>query len=270
MHAKDLPAMSLTMNTPRAMLLAIATLLCLPVTAKAWGPEAHRLVATLAERQLSAAARAEVRRLLALEPGATLASISTEADDTRTALTARWHYVNLARDAGCRYAAGRDCPDGQCAVAAIETQIGVLGSAASDLERLQALKYVVHRVADLHQPLHAAFADDRGGNRYQVQAFGRGTNLHMVWDLGLIDHWPGGAKALRAEVAALRTAPRPSAAAEWAAESCRVASAPDFYPSDRRVEAGYLTRWQRTVRMRIALAGHRLAGVLNRTFEPRR
>ena len=262
--------MRLTNNTLCAMLLAIATSLCCPATAQAWGPEAHRLVATLAERQLSGAAAGEVRRLLALEPGATLASISTEADDNRTALTARWHYVNLARDAGCRYDAARDCADGHCAVAAIETQLGVLRSAASDLERLQALKYVVHLVADLHQPLHAAFADDRGGNRYQVQAFGRGTNLHMVWDLGLIDHWPGGAKALRAEAAALRGAPAPSAPAEWAAESCRVASAPDFYPSDRRVEGGYLARWQRTVLMRVALAAHRLAGVLNRTLEPRR
>ena len=262
--------MNLTMHTSRAMLLAISTLICCPFNVQAWGPQAHRLVATLAERQLSRAAAEEVRRLLALEPGATLASIATEADDTRTATTARWHYVNLARDGGCRYDAARDCPDGQCAVAAIETQIDVLRSAASDSERLQALKYVVHLVADLHQPLHAAFADDRGGNRYQVQAFGSGTNLHMVWDLGLIDHWPGGAKALRAEVAALRVAPSPSAPAEWAAESCRVASAPDFYPADRRVESGYLARWQRTVRMRIALAAQRLAGVLNRTLEPRR
>jgi len=254
------------MNISWTVLLALAISLCCPVTARAWGPEAHRLVAALAERQLSGAATDAVRRLLALEPGATLASISTAADDTRTAVTARWHYVNLTRDGGCRYVAARDCADGQCVVAAIEAQIAVLGSAAPDLDRLQALKYIVHLVADLHQPLHAAFADDRGGNRYQVQAFGKGSNLHMVWDLGLVDHWPGGPKALRVEVAALRVSPAPSSPPDWAAESCRVASAPDFYPSDRRVEGAYLTRWQGTLRMRVALAAHRLAGVLERTL----
>ena len=83
----------------------------------------------------------EVDPLLALEPGATLASISTWADDTRTPSTAAWHYVNLPRDSGCRYDAARDCPDGQCVVAAIERQHKVLMSTAPDVDRLKALKY---------------------------------------------------------------------------------------------------------------------------------
>ena len=258
-----------TRITP-ALLLAFAILVGCVDTALAWGPEPHRLVGALAERQLHGAAQAEVGRLLALQPGATLASISTEADETRTPATARWHYVNLARDGGCRYVAARDCPDGLCVVAAIERQTALLASTAPDAERLEALKQVVHLVADLHQPLHAAFADDRGGNRYQVQAFGSGTNLHMVWDVGLFEHWPGGARALRAEAAALRVSPAPSAPPDWAAESCRIASAPGFYPADRRVEADYVMRWKRTVETRIALAAHRLAGILNRTLGSRR
>jgi len=67
------------------------------------------------------------------------------------------------------------------------------------------LKYVVHLVADVHQPLHAGFADDRGGNRFQVQSLGRGTNLHAVWDVDLVDSWPGGTTAL---LAALKAASR--------------------------------------------------------------
>lgn len=251
-------------------MLPLLTLACCPVTAVAWGPEAHRLVALLAERQLTVASRAEVHRLLSLQPGATLVSISTEADDTRTAATAPWHYVNLARDADCRYDAARDCVGGQCVVSAIGAQIGVLSSAASDADRLQALKYLVHFVADLHQPLHAAFADDRGGNRYQVQAFGVGTNLHAVWDIGLIENWPGGSVALKAEVQTLRVSPVPSAPPDWAAESCRVASAPEFYPSDRRVGPDYVKRWKRTVLSRLVLAAHRLADILNANLAVKR
>ena len=130
---------------------------------------------------------------------ASLASISTCADDNRTPVTAPWHYVNLPRDGTCRYEAERDCVSESCVVAAIERQAAVLASSASDEARLSALKYVVHFVADVHQPLHAGFADDRGGNTYQLQAFGRGTNLHAVWDtalIQLIQQWPGGAGGL--------------------------------------------------------------------------
>ena len=253
-----------------AVLVPLLTLACHPLTATAWGPEAHRLVAALAERQLTVASKAEVQRLLALQPGATLVSISTEADGTRTAATAPWHYVNLARDADCRYDAARDCVGGQCAVSAIETQIGVLSSSASEADRLQALKYLVHLVADLHQPLHAAFADDRGGNRYQVQAFGAGTNLHAVWDVGLVENWPGGPVALRTEAAMLRVSPVPSGPSDWAAESCRVASAPAFYPSDRTIGSDYVKRWKGTVLSRLVLAARRLAGILNANLEVKR
>lgn len=55
---------------------------------------------------------------------------------------------------------------------------------AADDMRLSDLRYVVHLVADVHQPLDARYADDRGGNTYQLQAFGRCTNLHALWDTG--------------------------------------------------------------------------------------
>ena len=59
-------------------------------------------------------------------------------------------------------------------------------SLAPDEQRLKAMKYLVHLVGDVHQPLHAAYLDDKGGNTYQLQAFMRGSNLHAAWDTGLI------------------------------------------------------------------------------------
>jgi len=252
------------------MVVSLMGFACFAGPAVAWGPDAHRLVAALAERDLAVVPRAEIKRLLALEPGATLDSISNEADDTRTAITAPWHYVNLPRDANCRYAPARDCVGGQCVVGAIEAQTQVLASSAGDAERLLALKYLVHLIADVHQPLHAAFGDDRGGNRYQLQAFGIGTNLHALWDGGLIENWPGGLKALRVEVATRRLSPVASIPAEWAAESCRIVSTPDFYPVDRSIGSEYAKRWRRTVVDRLVLAGQRLAAILNASLDPKR
>lgn len=84
----------------------------------AWGKEGHQVVANLAATQLTAKARAEVDRLLALEPGAILQTISTWADEHRNPQTASWHYVNFPRDT-CAYDAARDCPDGNCVVGVI-------------------------------------------------------------------------------------------------------------------------------------------------------
>jgi hypothetical protein len=145
-------------------------LAALPIPAGAWGSQGHQVVANLAQAQLSAKAKREVDRLLFLEPGQTLASISTWADEHRSPATAAWHYVNFPKNS-CAYSADRDCPDGQCVVAAIDRHRDILASTAADEVRLRALKYLVHLVADVHQPLHAGYGEDRGGNSYQLQAF---------------------------------------------------------------------------------------------------
>jgi hypothetical protein len=155
--------------------------LCLPLQALSWGAEGHQVIAKLAESQLTPKAFSEVNRLLAMEPDATLASISTWADEHRNPATAPWHYVNFPRG-DCTYVPERDCPDGKCVVGAINKQVVILRSNAPDDKKLLALKYVVHFVGDVHQPLHAGYGDDRGGNTYQLQAFMRGSNLHAVWD----------------------------------------------------------------------------------------
>ncbi len=238
-----------------------------PLPALAWGAEGHHMIAAEAQQLLTPAARAQVDKLLALEPGATLVSISTWADETRSRETAGWHYVNFPRDAGCVYVAPRDCRDGDCVVGAIERQEAVLASQASDAEKLVALKYLVHFVGDVHQPLHAGYADDKGGNAFQVRFEGRGTNLHAVWDSGLIRAWPGGADALLAAVGAgAAKAADASTPAEWAEESCRIVAAAGFYPSGRGVDAAYAERMDPMLVGRMAAAASRLAALLNATL----
>lgn len=238
----------------------------LPLTAQAWGTQGHQVVANLAQAQLSGPARREVERLLALEPGETLASISTWADEHRSPQTAAWHYVNFPRDS-CSFEPARDCPDGKCVVHAIDRQLQTLTSQAPDAKRLVALKYLVHLVADVHQPLHAGYLDDKGGNTYQLQAFMRGSNLHALWDIGLISYLNEDAETMSTRLLAR---PLPDQAHDLnvvhaAQESCRIVGMQGFYP-ERKVGLDYIARFIPTVEQRLALAGARLANMLNRAF----
>lgn len=242
-----------------------------PHPAQAWGNQGHQVVAKLAQAQLSVAVRREVDRLLATEPGQTMASISTWADEHRNPATAPWHYVNFPKNS-CAYLAERDCPDGQCVVAAIDRQTIILAAAGSDASRLRALKYLVHLEADVHQPLHAGYAEDRGGNSYQLQAFMRGSNLHTVWDSGLIRALDQDNDVLTARLLAIGAgvnslAPGPglavlSTAVQAAEESCRIVGLPGFYPG-RLVDLTYVQRFTPVMEQRLRQAGARLAGVLN-------
>lgn len=219
------------------------SLVLAPSAAHAWGSQGHQVVAGLALAQLTPKSRAEVERLLAQEPGETLVSISTWADEHKNPASAKWYYVNFPRDS-CSFDAARECPDGQCLVAAIERQTAVLVSNAPDEKRLYALKYLVHLVGDVYQPLHAGYLEDKGGNTYQLQAFMRGSNLHALWDSGIIKSLVEDPDAMTVRLLNRRT---PLSAQKWSAvraaeQSCQIVGAPGFYP-ERRVGQDYIDRF---------------------------
>src|SRR5450830_521944 len=227
---------------------------CVPVQALAWGAQGHQVIATLAQAQLSVKAKAEVNRLLALEPGETLATISTWADEHRNPASAKWHYVNFPRES-CTFDAQRDCPDGKCVVAVIEKQLAILGGHGPDDKRLTALKYLMHLVGDVHQPLHAGYRDDKGGNTYQLRAFMRGSNLHAVWDTGLIRQRNEETADRVTRLQRMTLPPRTKylSPAEAAEESCRIVRMPGFYP-DRLVDMDYIKQFVPVMEMRLAMA----------------
>jgi hypothetical protein len=137
-----------------------------------------------------------------------------------------------------------------------------LGSSAPDEQRLKALKYLVHFIGDVHQPLHAGYLDDKGGNTYQLQAFMRGSNLHAVWDTGLIKYLNEDAEAMASRLArsAQTVAWTPVQAAQ---ESCRIVSTPGFYP-DRLIDGDYIDQFTPVMEDRLRTAGARLADAINR------
>jgi hypothetical protein len=250
---------------PRAKHAVLVLLLCCMALARsfAWGVQGHEVIADLAWQGLQPMARQEVARLLALEPGQTLGSIASWADVTRSVSTSAWHYVNFPRGT-CSYVPQRDCSDGNCVVAAIEQQRDIFASNASDADRLRALKYLVHFVGDVHQPLHAGYADDRGGNQFQLRILMRGSNLHALWVSGLLHQMDLDNATLESVLQSL--VPTQDGldlrAQQMAQESCRIVAMPDFYPVDG-VNVAYVQRFTPVLQRRLALAGARLAGILN-------
>jgi len=170
--------------------LAAALILACSGHAFGWGQEGHSIVAEIAQERLDADTLARLNKLL--ERPISLASFASWADDFRAAHpdSAGWHFVDIPHDSAT-YDATRDCPqEKSCAVEAIAKFKGILADCSLNKEqRVEALRFLVHFVGDIHQPLHAAEKNkDQGGNYVWVSFFGEDTNLHKVWDTGLIRH----------------------------------------------------------------------------------
>ena len=233
-----------------------------------WYDFGHRVVARIAEARLTPAVRAAVRHLLG---GQDLASAASWADQIRASRneTAELHFVNIPLDA-TRYDPARHCPGGRCLIAAIERDRQLLadpGSAPS--ERTEALRFLVHWLADLHQPLHVSDNGDRGGNDVELRFLGRIRNLHQVWDGEIIeavqwdeaaylDHLARGMKRMN-----LRALER-GTVVDWAMEGHRVAVRHAYrLPPSGKVDSGYVKANLPRVDRALIAAGVRLAWVLN-------
>jgi nuclease S1 len=163
-----------------ALLLGAAVALC-PAPARAWGALGHEVVAEIALERMGPEARALIKAAAGEIPLSDPA-IATWADAHRTPRDGPWHYVNIPF--GSVYQPARDCKGGDCVVAAIERERLDLARAKDPEARLVALRWLVHLVGDIHQPLHAGSPLDRGGNDQRVRVGKRNepTNLHHVWD----------------------------------------------------------------------------------------
>lgn len=169
-----------------ALLLAVAAFAG-ATPARAWGPEGHRLVGLVAGELLDARTRAALTELAGDE---SLADIGLWMDAERERMRAthpgseHWHYDNRPIcDAAARPASY--CPDGSCASGAFAHYLAILGDRRADRgARLEALRIVVHVMGDVHQPMHVANHDDRGGNDVEVQVGRRSRPkpLHAAWD----------------------------------------------------------------------------------------
>jgi len=273
---------------------------CAAPLACAWGPQGHRTVGAIADRLLTPATRAVVAELLADDRDkfgnpsgrTTLEAIANWADELHgtPAAQARWHYDDVPVCGSVPKA--RYCADGQCNTEQLKRLVAVLGDpGAPQGERNEALKWVVHLVGDLHQPLHAATNDDRGGNLVAVVLEGVHTrgreNLHRVWDNDLVglalrsrsrQQPPRNIDALAVEAKQLTADAGQGSPDGWASESNNLARNVTYHyqgfvcdavPGNPVVlDAAYQEEAEAIVRERLLLAGARLAALLNQTLAP--
>ncbi|MDB5736718.1 MAG: Nuclease [Sphingomonas bacterium] len=288
-------------SSPLFWLLGAVDLFMISAPARAWGYEGHEVIAAIARSYLTPTVRARVDTILATDTDTLtrpdMISRATWADAWRSAghrETAAWHFVDNEIDhvdfgAACFGFPKSDMPASagpaqDCVVDKIEEFAAELaGPATSDAERLLALKYVLHFVGDLHQPLHAADHQDRGGNCVSVGLGGsRTVNLHSWWDTGVVNALGSDPLALAASLARQITPDekaiwRKGGPKDWAMESYGVArqvaytiGSPAGCTSDAApiaLPAGYEEKAEAAATIQLERAGVRLALLLNRALK---
>jgi hypothetical protein len=236
-----------------------------------WYDLGHRVVADIAEERLMPVAARAVRDILG---GQRLSDASVWADNIKQYRhdADPLHYVNIPLGAAA-YVAERDCPHGKCIIAAIESDRQVLANpAASTLDRAEALRFLIHFIGDLHQPLHVADDGDRGGNRRAVYLEGDSMNLHQVWDGELLNRYGLNERTylaeLRREMDTMDLAVlERGTVVDWAMEGHRIAVQRAYrVPRGGRLDQAYVKANRPIVDHVVIAAGVRLAKVLNETL----
>ncbi|MDW3196982.1 MAG: S1/P1 nuclease [Cytophagales bacterium] len=252
----------------KAILSILLLTIFLP-TSYSWGPTGHRVVGLIAEQHLSKKALKRVQAVLGTE---TLAEVSTFMDfiksDSKYRHMNPWHYCTIP-DGKTYEEAGT--PEEGDVIMTIERLISELKSKNfSDEDEAFALKMLVHLVGDIHQPLHVGNGEDRGGNDVKLEYFYRSSNLHRVWDSGIIDEqkfsyteyadWINHVDATQVKSWQSATV------RQWAAESVTYRGQVYDIPENKKLSWRYNFDNIETVNLRLLQAGVRLAGVLETIY----
>lgn len=250
----------------RAVVALLGLLVVMP--AHAWGPLGHRISGDIAQRHLTPAAQSAVKQILGAED---LAEASTWADDMRSSPEPFWqktagpfHYVTIPD--GKAYGDVGAPVEGDALTALKQFAATLRDPRASRADKALALRFTVHLVADLQQPLHAGNGLDHGGNDLKVGWFERSTNLHAVWDSALLDQkglsYTEYSRWLQRRMTAAQA--RDWAVADplaWVSESAALRNT--VYPKETKLGFNYAFEMQPLAEQRITQAGLRLAAYLN-------
>jgi hypothetical protein len=238
----------------------------------AWGTRGHETVAIIAERHLSPDAKAAVDALLAIEKRQSLADIANWADAVRLLeLPGQPKHATYLPAEAESYEQPRDCPRKDCAVEAIRYFSSVLSDRTQkDEARLLALKYLVHLVGDIHQPLHAARMPG------DIMIDGKPTTLHKIWDSTIVGSVGLKGEALADLVDKSYAAPNAFGGPEdWVWESYRIArdivipGAEGFLRTEpAEMPSSYLSDNWDLAASRLKAGGMRLAWLLDELLAP--
>jgi hypothetical protein len=251
-----------------------AAWLIMPPAASAWGAAAHRIVGANAVAMLDDSARAAVVEILGGDSGEIIGEACFWPDTVRETPEWEWsapmHYVNIPRST-MHYDWERDCPDGMCVTAAIVKYANELSHPElSPEQRWRAFAWLCHLTGDLHQPLHAGYRDDLGGNTVNVEYRGNTGNLHQFWDrvviqdrLGANDNWERACSGPAGTGAANDW--NPGSVSTWTDESHALA-ATSAYPTGYVIDEPFADQTWLIIRQQWQKASNRLARILNATL----
>ncbi len=257
----------------RIVIILITVLFINIAPAKAtdyWGRNGHRATGQIAEKYLSKKAKKHIDEIL---NGESLAFVSTWGDEIKSDPSYRkysaWHYVNFPF--GGSYATSEKSNKGDLIVG-INTCIAELKNKNTNAEdKAFYLKFLVHLMGDLHQPLHIGIAEDKGGNDFQVQWFGDGTNLHSVWDTKIIEDYEMSYRELAYNTKKLSKqqieAIKSGDLIDWVNESRTLCE--DVYENTevgQKLGYEYMYKYIDVLRFQLQKGGIRLASVLNEIF----
>ncbi len=260
-----------------AIALSIAAnILLLPCETFAWGKIGHRVAARIAEDNLTPHARTAIESLLG--SGVRLSDVANWADEQQEVTgTGTWHYVNVPISES-RYDR-RYCPAQGCVVSKVEDFRRLLQDpGAGKAQKQMALRFLVHFIADLHQPLHVGDDNDKGGNLLQVQFFGQGTNLHRLWDSQIMERHTQNENVWMWDVSFMANPKNRSewskgSPEDWATESLILAKSAHRLPgslawitSGTRISPEYCRIALPVIQKQLAKAGIRTAWILNQIF----
>ena len=241
-----------------------------------WGQTGHRITGEIAQSRINGKTTAELEMILGREG---LAEMATWPDEQRSNPQVfwqkdanPWHYVTLPSGKEPGELVSPSEGDALTALARFATVVRDRTKPRD--QRALALRFIVHIIGDLHQPLHVGNGTDRGGNDVKVTWFGDPTNLHSVWDSGMIDRQGLGfteyTKRLEQRITPERTISWWDARPQiWIGESAKLREA--LYPaaSEQPFALGYAYQFQHlpTVETRLAQSGIRIAAYLDGLFE---
>ena len=239
-----------------------------------WGVTGHRTIGKIAEKHLTPQAQAAVGALLGSE---SLADVSTYADQVRSRepykYTAPWHYINMPSGLNAEGFTKEVVQQQKDNVyrALLQCKNDLTDTTKSREQKIFALKFIVHLVGDLHQPMHVSRSEDQGGNKIRVTFLGKPGNLHGLWDSGLPEHEGLSYEQLASKVdqASRRQIRRwqQDDPLTWLYESYQIseqlyadaAKSPDF-------DEAYYQAHIPVFEQRMEMAGIRLAGMLNAIY----
>lgn len=244
-------------------------ILFLSFKAGSWGLTGHRVTGEIAQNHLSRKAQKEIKRILGDE---TLAEAANFMDfiksEPKYDYMGTWHYVTIP--AGETYGTAKKEPLGDIIWAINKFTGELMSDTLTREEEVFALRCLIHLVGDIHQPLHVGNGTDRGGNDVRIKYFWQNSNLHRIWDSGMIDgqllsysEWTN--KLDHADKATIEKW-QSASVEEWAYESqAMLTSVYDFGDQDN-LTYRYNYDHLHEVELRLHQAGIRLAGLLNKIY----